>query len=213
MKPARHGDVPPRSRRNAAAIAAIGLVLLLAGCGPPRNLFVLLDNPDGTVGKIEVAGGGAVQVLDRPRQSTGADRVGQTLARPTELKEEEIRSAFGAALGAQPELPVTYVLYFVTGTAELTDESRRLLPEITAAIARRKAPDVGVSGHADRTGSPEANMRLSLQRATAIRDALVADGVKESLIEVSSHGDNNPIVPTPRGVAEPRNRRVDVTAR
>jgi len=46
-----------------------------------------------------------------------------------------------------------------------------------------------------------------------VREALVAAGVPGNVIEIEYHGANNPLIATPRGVSEPRNRRVEVTIR
>jgi hypothetical protein len=72
---------------------------------------------------------------------------------------------------------------------------------------------ISVVGHADATGSDAENLDLSLHRANLVRDQLVESGVPAGIIEVAYHGANNPLVPTKRGIAEPRNRRVEITIR
>jgi outer membrane protein OmpA-like peptidoglycan-associated protein len=42
---------------------------------------------------------------------------------------------------------------------------------------------------------------------------MVARGVDGKIIEVANHGKGNPLIPTPDGVAEPRNRRVEINIR
>ena len=49
--------------------------------------------------------------------------------------------------------------------------------------------------------------------AEIVRDALVTAGIRGEVIEIGHYGANNPLVPTPRGVPELRNRRVEVTIR
>jgi outer membrane protein OmpA-like peptidoglycan-associated protein len=71
--------------------------------------------------------------------------------------------------------------------------------------------DLSVVGHVDRKDA--YNSALSLERAQIVRDALVAAGIPSEVIEIAYHGANNPLVPTPRGVPELRNRRVEVTIR
>jgi len=62
-------------------------------------------------------------------------------------------------------------------------------------------------------GSIEYNRTLSLKRANAIASILAAQGVQEKLIEITCHGKENPLIRTPDGVAEPRNRRVEISIR
>jgi outer membrane protein OmpA-like peptidoglycan-associated protein len=54
---------------------------------------------------------------------------------------------------------------------------------------------------------------LGLKRAASIKNILVSDGVDPSGIEVVSHGEDNPSIETEDNVAEPRNRRVEITVR
>jgi outer membrane protein OmpA-like peptidoglycan-associated protein len=54
---------------------------------------------------------------------------------------------------------------------------------------------------------------LALKRAESTRERLVEAGLELKRVEVSSHGENNPVIPTADNVAEPKNRRVEVTIR
>jgi OOP family OmpA-OmpF porin len=69
---------------------------------------------------------------------------------------------------------------------------------------------VTVNGHTDRSGPETYNMALSLRRAAVVRDVLVRDGVPETAIVVVGKGETQPLVPTPDGVREPQNRRVEI---
>jgi len=129
------------------------------------------------------------------------------------MKQEEILKIFGEALSAQPELPLRFLLYFQRGTTELTAESQRQISEILAAIEARKSKDISVVGHTDRVGSRETNYRLGLERVESVKELLVSKGVDPSGIEVASHGEDNPLVETEDEVAEPRNRRIEITVR
>jgi outer membrane protein OmpA-like peptidoglycan-associated protein len=62
-------------------------------------------------------------------------------------------------------------------------------------------------------GDKSYNYRLSLMRAKAVAALLVAKGLDPSILEITSHGKDNPLVPTGDQVFEPRNRRVEVTVR
>jgi OOP family OmpA-OmpF porin len=65
-----------------------------------------------------------------------------------------------------------------------------------------------VTGHADRAGSENYNMALSLRRANAVRQALIARGVSPDSITVAGRGESEPTVPTADSVKEQANRRV-----
>jgi OOP family OmpA-OmpF porin len=61
--------------------------------------------------------------------------------------------------------------------------------------------------------SDEFNATLSLRRATAVRDWLAKNGVPVASIVVVGRGERDPVVATADGVAEPNNRRVELTVR
>jgi outer membrane protein OmpA-like peptidoglycan-associated protein len=130
-----------------------------------------------------------------------------------EMTEEEIQRIFGDALAARPPAPRQFLLYFLAGGDELTAESRALLPQIVEFVRGRATADVTVIGHTDTTDTAQANVALGLRRATLIRNQLLAVGLSESQVDVSSHGKTDLLVPTADNVPQPRNRRVEVTVR
>lgn len=188
-------------------IALALLALTLAACAD-ANRVVLMPDPDGHVGKVEVATKAGSQTLTQPKTALSARAITAT---PKILDDAEINKTWGAAIAAQPPRPQTFTLYFVSGTADLTPESAAELPAIVAVVTRRPHARLIIAGHADAVGSDEVNQRLSRQRAEKVRDNLMNAGAKPEAVDVSSHGKRNPLVPTADGVSEPRNRRVSVT--
>ena len=132
---------------------------------------------------------------------------------PFLIEYPTISEIFHEALMAEPEEPITFILYFQTDTTELSPESQQQLPQILSIIKNRTAPDIGVIGHTDRTASDEYNHELSMQRAERIRDAIVTGGIDPPLIEVTGHGEHNPLIQTADEVSEPLNRRVEIIVR
>jgi len=191
---------------------APALLLALTSCGLPANVVVLLPDEDGTVGAAIVHEGGSTAELAKPLAAvnTGAE---SSLHNVFTAERSDVDSEFAGALEATPRAPLVYILYFQTGSAELHPRSRgNLTATITAAKGTANV-DISVVGHADATGSDAYNSALSLRRAQSVRDALIAEGVPSDVIEIAYHGANNPLIPTPRGVPELRNRRVEVTIR
>jgi outer membrane protein OmpA-like peptidoglycan-associated protein len=193
--------------------AVMLLLAGLAGCGLPDNVFVLQAGADGSSGAIEISNSGGTVTVDKPSQATGVDSPRAAPGAPKPVDDAAVREAFGAALSAEPRVPVRFILYFKTNTADLRPESEPELPKVLEAVRRMPAADISVSGHADKTGSAATNYALSLQRAEKMRDTLIAAGVDPQRIDASSHGANNPLIETPEGVAEPRNRRVEIVVR
>jgi outer membrane protein OmpA-like peptidoglycan-associated protein len=69
---------------------------------------------------------------------------------------------------------------------------------------------VQVTGYTDTSGSADYNQRLSVRRADAVAAVLVQDGVPSGSMVVTGRGQNDLRVPTPDGVREPQNRRVEI---
>jgi outer membrane protein OmpA-like peptidoglycan-associated protein len=124
-----------------------------------------------------------------------------------------VEQAFDEVIAALPEAPARFTLYFRFDSDELTDASRKLLPTIHKATRSRGFPEVAVIGHTDTVGTATRNLQLGLKRAEMARRLLIASGLDPSLVEATSHGERDLLVPTDDGVAEARNRRVEISVR
>jgi outer membrane protein OmpA-like peptidoglycan-associated protein len=80
-------------------------------------------------------------------------------------------------------------------------------------IKQRPVYEIEVIGFTDAVGDLPYNQALSLRRAAAIRDALVRDGIDRRTISIAGRGKRDLLVPTRDQIPEPRNRRVEITAR
>lgn len=201
------------ARLSRLALASFG-VLMLVACAPtlPRSYVVLVPDLDGAVGQVVVSGAKGSQVLTRSGQMAGTDGS----AVQATLQAEQLATQFGEAKAAQPLRPEHFMLYFVSGGARLTPASELEFAEILShwrAREKQANTDVVVVGHTDTVGSLEDNTTLSMQRAQAVADRLLAAGLDPLALTLESHGEKQPLVPTPDGVPEPRNRRVQVTIR
>jgi outer membrane protein OmpA-like peptidoglycan-associated protein len=194
-------------RRVLAAL----LLVALAGCATkPQGTVVLLPDAQGKDTAVVVKQSGGELLLDKPYAAAELSDKGPLKAT---FSAEQVQQRFGAALAARPAAPQQFTLYFVEGKDEFTDESRRAFDGVLGEIARRPVPDVLVIGHTDKVGSDAINDPLSRQRAEVVRRALVARGIASDSIVVVGRGKREPVVPTADGVAEPRNRRVEILVR
>jgi len=178
---------------------------------PRADLVVLLPGPDGKVGAVAVQEAGRETVLNTAYASAHTGPGGPMV--PDQATPDEVKSIFAEALSAEPPRPVTFVLYFVEATDQFTPESQALVDQVMVAIASRPAPELTVAGHTDAVGTDQYNDALSLRRAERVRDMLIARGIPPASIQAIGRGKREPRVPTADGVAEPRNRRVEITVR
>ncbi len=184
-----------------------------AAAAEPENLFLLMADPDGRTGRIIVSNTGGSQELDRAGTATQALNSATAPGTPFQMEPDQVSKIFGAALAAQPQPPAHFILYFDTSSSRPTEESLKQIPEILRVIGERKSNDISVVGHTDATGEREYNYKLSLARAQVIAKLLLDAGIDPGALEITSHGKDNPLVPTPDNTPEPKNRRVEITVR
>ena len=94
---------------------------------------------------------------------------------------------------------------------ELTKESKLILDE--AVIAINASPEIQmieVQAHTDYKGSGEANLKLSEQRASSVRDYLVSQGVSAKRLVAKGYGENQPIADNKTEEGRAKNRRVEL---
>ena len=191
-----------------AALAAVALLALVYWVAkPPNETVTVLPSADGHIGTVVVQRGNDKQVLDQPYATTRNGDAVEVLA------ATDVKKTFGSTLQALPARPTIFLLYFVTGTDELTDESKGDLQRILDELKHRPVPDVYVIGHTDTVGELRGNDFLSTQRAETVKGFLVGIGIPAERIQTAGRGKREPIVPTADNVEEPKNRRVEINVR
>lgn len=193
---------------HVVLFGAVVALLVYFSPAPTDETVVLLPGPDGKVGVVIVERDGGRTVLDRAYAASRTTAPGAQ-----RLEAQSVRLEFGEVLSALPPRPTSYVLYFVMGLDELTDDSKAELKRLLAEMRSRPQADVLVIGHTDRVGGDASNDALSLQRAERVKAELLSLGIAESRLRLAGRGEREPIVPTADGVEEPRNRRVEVNVR
>jgi len=194
--------------RAALVLAA---ALLVSGCASVNTYVVLLPEEGGAPAAVMVGAGNQSALLDKPYSAAAVDAKSRIETKT--VSAEDANRIFADALAAQPPPAISFILYFETNSIEVTAASRPTLDELFAAVAKRQAVEVQVTGHTDRVGSLADNDRLSLQRAEAVRAMLIKRGINSNFLRAVGRGEREPLVPTPDEQPEPRNRRVEVIVR
>jgi len=180
---------------------------------PPSTIIVLLPEADGSVGQVTITNSSGTQILSHGREASAIQGTGAAPSGPFVITEDEVKEKFGKTLAALPPEPVRFVLYFRLDSDDLTPESQALLPEFFRAVQERAPADVSIVGHTDTVADREYNYRLGLRRANRVADLLVVQGVDRRTLDIDSHGKDDLLIKTGDQVAEPRNRRVEITVR
>ena len=197
--------------RAAGMTSGLAVLAALGGCASVvGDRIILLPQADGSPSALEVSAGGQRLRLDKP-YATAELRDGSLT--PGLSNAQAVQDAYGALLAQQPARPRNFTVQFEPNGNRLAAGADAVLTELRAALANLPAAEVVITGHTDRMGTVEANDRLSLVRAEAVREILVTAGVARSAITVAGRGEREPAVPTADEVAEARNRRVEIKIR
>ena len=218
------------------AVALVGAILALVLLFPStKEMVVVVPSADGHVGMVVVERGDDRIILNEAYATSRVTSDGQVHLEKLEPKEVQSQVvASTAADGSQPSLervaaslpmfhdaiaalpprPVSFYLYFISGTDALTDASKLEFERMLEELRRREVADIVVIGHTDRVGNEQANDELSLARAERMKCEFVAQGIAPAeRIRAAGRGEREPIVPTENDVDEPLNRRVEINVR
>jgi OOP family OmpA-OmpF porin len=104
-----------------------------------------------------------------------------------------------------------YGLTFNVGSANIESRFFPLLTQVQEAINTFPEATVTIEGHTDSFGGDEANMRLSQERADAVREYLLANmSIDPPRIDAVGHGETQPVASNETEEGRARNRRIDV---
>lgn len=179
---------------------------LVSGCAATR--VTLLPDQGGHVGAVTVSSAQGRQRIDQAFSTVKVEHSSKPGA-PRAEDRQAFEEAHRALLDAQPTPPRSFVLNFLFDTVKLTPESTKTLPAVMRAVRERSPTEITVFGYADASGTAAHNLALSAQRARAV--ARLLKKIDSNLpVDVQYFGDKVLLVPTPRGVPEPRNRRAEI---
>lgn len=100
---------------------------------------------------------------------------------------------------------------FASGKASLLPSARDRLQQVASALEQGDSSSkIIVEGHTDATGSREKNQQLSMQRAQAVRQSLISDGVPPDRIQAVGYGESRPVTDNATPAGRATNRRVEI---
>jgi len=97
---------------------------------------------------------------------------------------------------------------FETNSATLTTASRPVLDQVATGMKKYPRLKVEVQGHTDSSGADSYNMKLSQQRADAVRDYLISQGVAAGQLTAKGYGETQPVADNSSEGGRALNRRV-----
>ncbi len=101
-------------------------------------------------------------------------------------------------------------VHFAAGKAEVAPGGQRSVDQLVQFLKTYPKRRVLIEGHTDNTGNEDFNVKLSQQRADAVRSLLVARGIAPERIATRGYGPKYPIVENDTPAGRQQNRRVEV---
>jgi outer membrane protein OmpA-like peptidoglycan-associated protein len=99
-------------------------------------------------------------------------------------------------------------LLFETGSAKLKPESTEQLRNVAEILKAYPAVKVKIGGYTDNTGDPDANLKLSQDRATNVMNELIILGVPAERLSAEGYGQQYPIADNATDAGRQQNRRI-----
>ncbi len=103
-----------------------------------------------------------------------------------------------------------FTVFFAHDSARASSTTRDLVARIAATVMQDGPRYITLTGYTDTVGTRFYNLGLSQRRAIAIKNLLVQNGISDSSLQVYWRGEFDLLIPTEDGVAEFRNRRVEI---
>jgi outer membrane protein OmpA-like peptidoglycan-associated protein len=99
---------------------------------------------------------------------------------------------------------------FDTGHYSLKPGAREKLAKVAGILIAYPGLNIAVGGYTDNVGGDEMNQKLSENRASAVRDYLVAQGVATNTVGATGFGNTSPVASNDNASGRQANRRVEL---
>lgn len=101
-------------------------------------------------------------------------------------------------------------VFFETGRWEILPESEYELAKVVDLLTKNPTLKIELGGHTDNVGRPEANQRLSEQRAKAVYDYLINKGIPSNRLSYKGYGETQPVATNDTDEGRRENRRTEI---
>lgn len=203
---------------------ALGAILVLAACTDPNQPGANPDNPNqkrnqgALIGAASGAVLGAIIKDDREGIVTGAlvgAGIGAGIGYNLDQQEAELRRDLESGVtitNTGDRLIVSFpdAILFATGSSVVRPGLNNDMAALASSLRRYPNSTIQIVGHTDSDGDAAFNQQLSEQRANAVSDVLLNQGVPFNRVRTFGRGESQPVATnfTPEGKAQ--NRRVEI---
>ncbi len=126
-----------------------------------------------------------------------------------EAMKQEITSVIMlTALNADGHIAL--YINFEIGKSEIKSESQKIIEQIAEMLKSNPTLKISVEGHTDNVGTSASNQTLSDNRAKAVRNAIITEGIDKTRLSSKGWGQTKPIAENKTEESKAKNRRVEI---
>jgi outer membrane protein OmpA-like peptidoglycan-associated protein len=100
-------------------------------------------------------------------------------------------------------------IFFASGSAKLEETSRAELKKLKDFLNTNATLKIEIGGHTDDVGADEANLKLSQDRANAVKAYLLENGIAEQRVSAKGYGETKPVSVNTSEEGRKQNRRTE----
>lgn len=123
---------------------------------------------------------------------------------------EEIDGATVERVGEGIKVTFDSGILFDVNQTTLQSEAKTNIKKMAEVMAKYGETEIVIQGHTDSSGSEELNQRISEERAQAVSDYVIAQGIASARIATEGFGELNPIADNATAEGRKQNRRVEL---
>lgn len=167
----------------------------------------------GTIGALigKKAGNTAVgAILGGAIGGTAGAYIGRKMDQQAKEIEQTVPGATVIPAGEGIIVKFDSGILFGFDQSDLTANAKQNIDNLAKSLNNYPNTDIMIIGHTDALGSDAYNMKLSLQRANAVRDYAIAKGVASGRLKTEGRGESEPIASNDTEEGRAQNRRVEI---
>ncbi len=152
----------------------------------------------------------AAKPAAKPEAKPAAKPEAKPAAKPEAAKPEAKPAAKPAAAPVTQKVTLAADVLFDFDKAMVKPEGRTKLDDLVGKMKAINLEVIIAIGHTDSIGSDAYNQKLSMRRATAVKDYLVSKGIAANRIYTEGKGEKQPVASNSTKDGRTKNRRVDI---
>lgn len=209
--------------KSVGAILLSGVLLFSTGCGTWTNMGkgAAIGGGGGAAlgaGIGALAGGGKGAGIGAAIGAVVGTGAGALIGKKMDKKKAELEKIKGAQVETVTDannlqaVKVTFAngILFNTNSSQLSASAQNSLREFANSMRDMPDTDITIYGNTDNTGTRAVNERISKERAEAVANYLVGNGISRSRITTEGLAYDNPVADNSTAEGRAQNRRVEI---